>query len=72
MSQSVVSQSVSWYRISDHLYRFEDICSVYALVANGEAVLIDFGTGAALDHLGEIGVGRVQAIRQAGHPGRER
>lgn len=62
-----MSQSVSWHRISDHLYRFDDICNVYALIADGEAVLIDFGTGAVLDHLGEIGAGRVRAILHTHH-----
>ena len=45
-----------WQRLSEHLYCFEDTCNVYAVVADGEAVLIDFGSGAVLDHLGEIGV----------------
>ena len=59
--------SPHWQRLSDHLYRFADICNVYAVVERGEAVLIDFGSGAALDHLGEIGVGRVAAILHTHH-----
>ncbi len=43
-------------RISDHLYRFPDTCNVYVLTDGDEALLIDAGSGAVLDHLGEIGV----------------
>jgi glyoxylase-like metal-dependent hydrolase (beta-lactamase superfamily II) len=56
-----------WQRLSEHLYRFRDTCNVYALVAQGEAILIDFGSGAVLDHLGDIGVGQVRAILHTHH-----
>jgi len=56
-----------WQRLSEHLYRFEDTCNAYAVVWDGEAVLIDFGSGAVLDHLNEIGVGRVRAILHTHH-----
>lgn len=56
-----------WQRLSDHFYCFADICNVYAVVDGSEAVLVDFGSGAALDHLGEIGVGRVAAILHTHH-----
>lgn len=56
-----------WQRISEHLFLFRDTCSVYALVHDSEAVLVDFGSGAVLDHLGEIGVGRVAAILHTHH-----
>ena len=57
-----MSTQSHWQRISDHLYCFNDICNVYALISDGEAVLIDFGTGAVLDHLGEIGARQARAI----------
>ncbi len=57
----------AWRRLCDHLYRFDDTCNVYALVHEGEAILIDFGTGAALDCLGEIGAGKVHAILHTHH-----
>ncbi len=60
-------KQLSWQRLSDHLYFFEDTCNVYALLHEGEAVLIDFGSGAALDPLGEIGAGRVAAILHTHH-----
>jgi glyoxylase-like metal-dependent hydrolase (beta-lactamase superfamily II) len=56
-----------WARLSEHLYRFEDTCNVYALVHDGEAVLIDFGSGKVLDCLGEIGVSQVRAILHTHH-----
>lgn len=42
--------------------RFADTCNVYALVAGEEAVLVDFGSGAVLDRLGELGVRRVTDV----------
>ncbi len=38
-------------RLSDHLYRFDDICNVYLLVDGDAGLLIDAGSGAVLDHL---------------------
>ncbi len=56
-----------WQQLSEHLYLFGDTCNVYALVHEGEAVLIDLGSGAVLDHLGEIGAGRAAAILHTHH-----
>ena len=63
----MMSESQRWQRLSEHLYRFEDICNVYALIHEGQALLVDLGSGTVLDHLGEIGVGRVQAILHTHH-----
>jgi glyoxylase-like metal-dependent hydrolase (beta-lactamase superfamily II) len=46
----------------DRLFRFEDSCNVYALKQGASALLIDFGSGAVLDHLSEIGVTHVEAV----------
>jgi glyoxylase-like metal-dependent hydrolase (beta-lactamase superfamily II) len=62
-----MSVPMTWQRLSDHLYLFEDTCNVYAVIEDGEAVLIDFGSGAVLDHLGEVGVRRVRAILHTHH-----
>jgi glyoxylase-like metal-dependent hydrolase (beta-lactamase superfamily II) len=62
-----MSEQVKWQQLSQHLWCFEDTCNVYAVVDNDEAVLIDFGSGAVLDQLGEIGVGRVRAILHTHH-----
>jgi len=62
-----MSAEQRWHRLSEHLYRFSDVCNVYALLDQGRAVLIDFGSGEVLDHLGEIGVGQVEAILHTHH-----
>ena len=45
----------------------EDTCNVYVLRAGSEAVLIDFGSGAVLDGLGELGVERVTDVLLTHH-----
>lgn len=56
-----------WEKLSEHFWRYEDTCNVYALVHDGRAVLIDLGSGSVLDHLAEIGVGQVDAILHTHH-----
>jgi glyoxylase-like metal-dependent hydrolase (beta-lactamase superfamily II) len=46
---------------------FEDTCNVYVLRSGGEAVLVDFGSGAVLDHLDELGVERVTDVLVTHH-----
>lgn len=43
-------------RIAKDIYAFKDCCNVYVLKDGEEAVLIDCGSGAILEHLSEIGV----------------
>jgi glyoxylase-like metal-dependent hydrolase (beta-lactamase superfamily II) len=49
--------------------RFRDTCNVYVLHAGGggEAVLIDFGTGAVLDELAALGIDRVSDVLVTHH-----
>jgi glyoxylase-like metal-dependent hydrolase (beta-lactamase superfamily II) len=47
--------------------RFVDTCNVYVLRAGGDAVLVDFGSGAVLDHLDDLGVGRVTDVLVTHH-----
>ncbi len=54
-------------RLSDHLYRFEDTCNVYVLTDGDTALLIDAGSGAVIDHLGELGISRVEWVLQTHH-----
>jgi glyoxylase-like metal-dependent hydrolase (beta-lactamase superfamily II) len=49
-------------RISDNLYVLEDTCNVYLIRDGNRGVLIDFGSGAILNHLAELGVSRVDWI----------
>ena len=44
------------------LYRWTDTCNVYVLRDGDAALLIDLGDGSVLDHLGEIGVKRVEWV----------
>src|ERR687897_900883 len=47
--------------------RFRDTCNVYVLRTGREAVLVDFGSGAVLDHLEELGVDRVTDVLVTHH-----
>ena len=46
---------------------FRDSCNVYVLRSGREAVLVDFGSGAVLDHLAELGVERVTDVLVTHH-----
>jgi glyoxylase-like metal-dependent hydrolase (beta-lactamase superfamily II) len=47
--------------------RVHDTCNVYVLRAGTDAVLVDFGSGAALDRLDELGVERVTDVLLTHH-----
>lgn len=44
------------------IYLFKDTCNVYAIVKDGNAILIDFGSGKILQELNSIGVQNVEWI----------
>jgi len=44
------------------VYLYQDTCNVYAIVKDGEAVLIDFGSGGILAELPSVGVRKVSWI----------
>jgi len=46
---------------------FADTCNVYVLRSGTEAVLVDFGDGNVLDHLGDFGVERVTDVLLTHH-----
>ena len=54
-------------RILPDLFLFRDTCNVYVLKDGDEAMLVDLGTAAVLDRLGEIGVKRVRWIMVTHH-----
>ncbi len=54
-------------RISENLYVLEDTCNVYLVRDGSHGVLIDFGSGAMLDHLGALGVSSVDWILHTHH-----
>ncbi|MGH8982879.1 MAG: MBL fold metallo-hydrolase [Acidimicrobiia bacterium] len=54
-------------RLSSRVYRFVDVCNVYAVVDGSRALLVDFGTGRAMDHLASIGVEAVDWVLYTHH-----
>src|SRR5688572_28877679 len=49
------------------LFVWTDTCNVYVLRHGDAALLIDLGDGSVLDHLHEIGVGRVEWVLFTSH-----
>ncbi len=49
-------------QLSDNLFRFQDTCSVYLIRCGETGMLIDFGSGAVLDALGQAGVRRITDV----------
>jgi glyoxylase-like metal-dependent hydrolase (beta-lactamase superfamily II) len=54
-------------RLSENLYAFEDTCRVYMIRDGSRGVLIDFGSGKVLDHLGGLGISKVDWILHTHH-----
>jgi glyoxylase-like metal-dependent hydrolase (beta-lactamase superfamily II) len=54
-------------QISPNLFRFVDTCHVYVVKRGDQAVLVDFGSGAVLDHLASVGICRVTDILMTHH-----
>jgi glyoxylase-like metal-dependent hydrolase (beta-lactamase superfamily II) len=54
-------------RLSEHVYRFSDICNVYVIKSRDIALVIDFGTGAVLDHLNRLGIRQVEWVLHTHH-----
>jgi glyoxylase-like metal-dependent hydrolase (beta-lactamase superfamily II) len=61
-SLSHVPRTSAVEEVAPGVVRFRDTCNVYALTGEGEAVLVDFGSGAVLDHLSALGVERVTDV----------
>ncbi|NGN67402.1 MBL fold metallo-hydrolase [Streptomyces sp. A7024] len=54
-------------RVGDDIHLFQDTCHVYVLRSGRTAVLIDFGSGAVLDHLADYGVDEVTDVLVTHH-----
>lgn len=54
-------------RLSDNLWLFDDTCNVYVVRDGTSCILIDFGSGKILDHLGAMGVSKVDWILHTHH-----
>jgi glyoxylase-like metal-dependent hydrolase (beta-lactamase superfamily II) len=54
-------------QLSTNLWLFEDTCNVYVVRSGSRAMLIDFGSGAILDHLSGLGISQVDGILHTHH-----
>ena len=57
----------SFQYLAENILIFRDTCNVFVIIQGSDAVLIDFGSGAILPRLKEIGVERVEAILHTHH-----
>ena len=48
--------------VSKDIYRWSDVCNVYAIKRGDSALLVDLGDGSVLSKLGEIGAARVEWV----------
>ena len=62
-----MQRASSFEHVAAGVARFRDTCNVYVLAGAGEAVLVDFGSGAVLDHVGELGVEQVTDVLVTHH-----
>lgn len=53
--------------ISENLFVLEDTCNVYLIRDGARAVLIDFGSGAILNYLGDLGISSIDWILHTHH-----
>lgn len=54
-------------QLSEHVYRYEDTCNVYALRSGDSAVLIDFGSGGIVAELEGEGVTEISDVLMTHH-----
>ena len=54
-------------QISANLFVLEDTCNVYVIRHGSNGLLIDFGSGAILDHLPDLGITKVDGILHTHH-----
>lgn len=54
-------------QLSEHLYRFDDICNAYIIVDGDAALLIDCGSGAVVEALAETGASAVEWVLHTHH-----
>ncbi|KUM24280.1 hypothetical protein AU467_31190 [Mesorhizobium loti] len=54
-------------QLSEHLWAFDDTCTVYILKSGKECLLIDTGSGAVLQHLQAIGIEHVAWVLHTHH-----
>jgi glyoxylase-like metal-dependent hydrolase (beta-lactamase superfamily II) len=62
-----MQQASSFEQVASGVARFRDTCNVYVLAQGADAVLVDFGSGAVLDRVRELGVERVTDVLVTHH-----
>jgi glyoxylase-like metal-dependent hydrolase (beta-lactamase superfamily II) len=62
-----MQKETSFQPVAPGVSRFRDTCNVYVLRSGRSAVLVDFGSGAVLDHLDELDVDRVTDVLVTHH-----
>lgn len=73
VSQSPVPESPAFAlnteprKISENLFVLEDTCNVYLIKSGTNALLIDFGSGAILNHLSGLGITSIDWILHTHH-----
>ena len=63
----MTAASSALVELSPNLFWFRDTCEVYLLRADSAGLLIDAGSGAVLDHIGEVGVEQVEWVLHTHH-----
>jgi glyoxylase-like metal-dependent hydrolase (beta-lactamase superfamily II) len=58
---------MGWDKISENLFLFRDTCNVYCVRSGARAILVDAGSGAAAESLGEIGVEKIDWVLYTHH-----
>src|SRR4029453_16716199 len=66
-SLSHMQRQTPFERVAVGVSRFRDTCNVYVLASGSDGVLVDFGSGAVLDHLGDLGVERITDVLVTHH-----
>lgn len=62
-----MTQESRWERLSEHVILIRDTSNVYLVHDGTDAVAIDFGDGAALDLLPELGLARITDVLMTHH-----
>jgi glyoxylase-like metal-dependent hydrolase (beta-lactamase superfamily II) len=66
-AKSSFTTSAPVVRLSENLFYLADTCNVYLLRDGDHGILIDFGSGAILDRLAELGVSKIDYILHTHH-----
>lgn len=59
--------NVTWRQIADGLYCIQSASNTYAIVAENEAILFDFGAGVTADTFNEMGIERIHSVYLTSH-----